>query len=86
MGDARPLDATRVLTALPLAAVLAIAGCGAARSDPPLLVPWNRIRDITLGESKMRVQADYGSEGHGYHVLQRYGNTVQGTTGSTPAE
>jgi hypothetical protein len=47
-------------------------------SDPPLLVLWNRIGDITLGESKARVQAEYGAVGHGYHVIQRYGNRTQG--------
>jgi hypothetical protein len=46
--------------------------------DPPLFVMWNRIGDIALGESKMRVEAEYGSAGHGFHVIQRYGNSVQG--------
>jgi hypothetical protein len=71
---------------LALATVLAIAGgctgigsTGTATSlDPALLVPWSRIGDIALDESKARVQREYGSEGHGYHVLQRYGDTVQG--------
>jgi len=56
------LDATRDLTVLALAAALASAGCGAARRDPPLLVPWNRIGDITLGEAKKRVEREYGQE------------------------
>ena len=47
-------------------------------ADPPLFVRWNRIGDIALGESKMRVEAEYGSVGHGFHVIQRYGNSVQG--------
>jgi hypothetical protein len=47
--------------------------------DPPRLVAWNRIGDIALGGSKTQVQAEYGTEGHGYHLLQRYGsNIVQG--------
>jgi hypothetical protein len=50
----------------------------AGAADPPLLVPWSRIGDIALGESRKRVERKYGSEGHGYHVLQRYGNAVQG--------
>jgi hypothetical protein len=46
--------------------------------DPPLLVPWNRIGNIALGGSKMRVEAEYGSAGHGFHVLRRSGNNIQG--------
>ena len=47
--------------------------------DPPLLlVPWNTIGNIALGESKTRLEREYGSAEHGYHVLQRYGDTVQG--------
>jgi hypothetical protein len=46
--------------------------------DPPLLVPWNRIGNIALGESKTRVEQEYGSVGHGFHVIQRYGDTFQG--------
>jgi hypothetical protein len=46
--------------------------------DPPLLIPWNRIGNIALGESKARVEREYGSVGHGYHVIQRDGNTVRG--------
>jgi hypothetical protein len=37
--------------------------------DPPLLVPWSRVGDITLGEPRDRVEREYGSAGHGYHVL-----------------
>jgi hypothetical protein len=52
---------------------------GAIRaSDPPVFVPWRRIGDIALGESKARVEHEYGSEGRGFHVLQRYGDAVQG--------
>ncbi len=60
------LDIHLTVSALP--AALASAGCGvgashrAAASDPPLLVPWNRIGDIPLGESKARVVHEYGTE------------------------
>lgn len=46
--------------------------------DPPFLVPWRSIGHISLGESRARVESDYGQAGNGYHVLQRYGDTVQG--------
>ena len=46
------------------AVVASFAGChsGAVQRDPPLLVPWNRIGDIALGESKSRVEHEYGSQ------------------------
>jgi hypothetical protein len=65
-------------------ACLAVAGshlCVAkAQSvgDPPLLVPWSRIGNIALGESRARVEREYGAVGHGFHVVQRYGKNVQG--------
>ena len=31
-------------------------------TDPPLLVPWSRIGDIALGESRERVERVYGSK------------------------
>jgi hypothetical protein len=46
--------------------------------DPPYLVPWRSIGHISLGESRGRVESDYGQPGNGYHVIQRYGDTVQG--------
>jgi hypothetical protein len=60
--------------------LLFAAACGgsSASSDPPVLVPWSRIGDIALGESKTRVQREFGGVGQGYRVIQRYGNTVQG--------
>lgn len=66
-----------------VAVVVTVVGAGAVRAqsagDPPVLVPWKRMGDITLGELKERVQSEYGAEGSGYHVTQRYGrNTVQG--------
>jgi hypothetical protein len=65
------------LALLALLAVPALGGCmsrsthasAASTADPPLLVPWSRIGDIALGESKTRVQHEYGSNGHGYHVF-----------------
>jgi hypothetical protein len=80
-------DMARTGTAvLALVAAVAVGGCGsrsvhagaAIQSDPPLLVPWSRIGNIALSEPRARVEREYGSVGHGYHVLQRYGDTVQG--------
>ena len=48
-------------------------------ADPPRLIPWRRIGDIYLGESKTRVDAEYDPAGNGFHVLQRYSDSVQGT-------
>ena len=69
-------------------ACLGLSGCGSTHAaasrvrgagDPRILVPWSRIGDIALGDSRARVEQEYGSVGHGYHVLQRYGkDTVQG--------
>jgi hypothetical protein len=47
-------------------------------SDPPIFVPWSRIGDISLGAYKEEAEAEYGSVGHGFHVIQRYGKNVQG--------
>jgi hypothetical protein len=47
-------------------------------SDPPLLVPWSRVGDIALGEPRDRVEREYGSAGHGYHVLDRITSGTQG--------
>jgi hypothetical protein len=46
--------------------------------DPPFLVPWRSIGHISLGESKAQVESHYGQPGNGYHVIQRYGDNVQG--------
>jgi hypothetical protein len=61
---------------LVLLAVLALAGCKShARTDPPLLVPWSRIGDISLGEPRARVEREYGKEpALGYRL---HGGTVQ---------
>jgi len=71
------LSAVLVAAALVVGLRLSDANAHVA-SDPPLLVPWSRVGNIALGESKARVEREYGSVGHGYHVLQRYGETVQG--------
>jgi hypothetical protein len=60
-----------------LAAVLALAGCASdgsrpmarTRPDAPLLVPWSRVGDISLGEPRTRVEAEYGRERGFYYVL-----------------
>lgn len=61
---------------------LGLSGCGsthvAAQRDPPLLVPWSRMGDIALGAPRSDVEHEYGSVGHGFHVVQRYGNAVEG--------
>jgi hypothetical protein len=67
-----------------LAAVLAVVALGGAgfsradRTDPPVLVPWSKIGHIALGEPAQRVEREYGTPGHGYHVLVRTGGIVQG--------
>jgi hypothetical protein len=57
---------------------LALGGCGpthrAAHShlgvnDPPLLVPWTRVGDITLGGLRSDIEQEYGSLKHGYYLL-----------------
>jgi hypothetical protein len=80
----RGLGSGAIVTAALIAGLLvlvAAAGVGAAAKngraaparastgDPPLLVPWSRVGDITLGEPRRRVEQEYGSVGHGYHVL-----------------
>lgn len=47
-------------------------------SDPPILVPWSRVGDISLGEPYIRVAAEYGRPGHGFQVWSRSGGTLQG--------
>jgi hypothetical protein len=65
-------------------ACLAVAGSHLAvakariAGDPPLLVPWSRVGDIALGAPRARVEREYGSAGHGYHVLVRNRDHVQG--------
>lgn len=51
---------------------------GRSTSDAPILVPWHRIGDISLGESKRQIERRYGSEGHGYHVLVKAQGLEQG--------
>ncbi len=69
---------TLVLALLASFAVTGIASSSPGRSDPPVLVPWHKIGDIALGESKAHVEREYGSEGHGYHVLDRVSGIIQG--------
>jgi hypothetical protein len=77
-----PTRAFAVSLVIVSTALVAVAGLPAAtiqgRSDPPLLVPWHRIGNLTLGESKASVEREYGSEGQGYHVLIRGQGIVQG--------
>jgi hypothetical protein len=47
-------------------------------SDPSLLVPWSRVGDISLGGAQARVEREYGSPGHGYHLVVRITNGLQG--------
>jgi hypothetical protein len=59
----------------------AVSGCGSthdAGHDPPLLVPWSRVGDIALGGRRSDVEHEYGSPGHGFHVVQRYGGPGPG--------
>ncbi len=46
--------------------------------QPPLLVAWHQVGDISLGEPRERVEREYGSTGSGLHVIQRYSGAVQG--------
>jgi hypothetical protein len=85
-GEASRSSATVKAGLAVVVAAAALVGCGshasrtaaAVRADPPLLISWTRAGDIALGESKARVQQEYGSVGHGFHVLQRNGDRVQG--------
>ena len=70
--------------ALALVATALAGGCGNSASgvqrsaDPPLLVPWNRVGNISLGQPRARVEREYGSPGHGYHVIVPITNGLQG--------
>jgi hypothetical protein len=39
----------------------AVTSSYARAHDPPILVPWNRIGDIALGEPKARLEQEYGA-------------------------
>ena len=78
---------TAVYVVLATGVAFVMVGCGggsaggsrsAPANDPPVLVPWHRVGDITLGEAKARVEQEYGSEGHVYHVLAAAQGIVQG--------
>jgi len=60
------------IAALSLSCASSAALAARTTTDPPRLVPWSKIGDIGLGMLKSRVQYEYGSEGDGFHVLQRY--------------
>jgi hypothetical protein len=70
--------ASALSTLLALLTALAFGGCDSGKShgssDSSLLVPWSSVGNIWLGEPRARVEQDYGSEGHGFHVIQRYGS------------
>ena len=81
------MTSMRLVAVLVLLGACAAVGASSASSgstwtsralDPPLLVPWSRAGDIALGELRGRAEREYGSVGHGFNVLQRYGDTVQG--------
>jgi hypothetical protein len=65
------------------AAAVVAGGCATSAShdgnhDPPRLVPWSKIGDISLGEPQVRVEREYGTRGHGYHVIAAQGSFTQG--------
>ena len=59
---------------MPIAAFVAALVATASTPDTPVLVPWHRVGDISLGEPRSLVEADYGK----LNVTQRYGDHVQG--------
>jgi hypothetical protein len=67
-----------------LAAIQAVFGFSSGTTherrvvSPPLLVPWQQIGDIALGEPRKRVEQEYGSVGRRFHVIQRWSGAVQG--------
>jgi hypothetical protein len=84
-GVVRVLRSGRIATASSVGTLLVLlaAACAggihdAAASDPPLLIPWSRVGDISLGERQARVEREYGSPGHGYHVQAHDGKLLQG--------
>ena len=65
----------RVLWLVALAAVGAAHGGAAARPDPPLLVPWNRVGDLRLGEPRAQVEREFGRTGT-YGSYRLHGSRV----------
>ncbi len=60
-------------------ALVCTPGSGATgNQDPPLLVPWSRVGDFSLGAPKMRVEKEYGTAGHGFHVIAQQGDFLEG--------
>jgi hypothetical protein len=72
------------LASLTFAAFLVAGGrstsapAAGATIDPPILVPWDRIGNIALGEPRARVQQNYDAQGYSYHVLGRQDGIIQG--------
>ena len=74
----RALVTSAVLLSLTTLGVRVAFASSVGASDPPLLVPWNKIGDIALDASKTRVESEYGTADGGYHVTQRYMGTAEG--------
>ena len=41
-------------------------------------MPWSRVGDIALGEPRVQVEREYGLPGHGFHIIVRQGDFLQG--------
>jgi len=65
------LAAAAILAAGPIA-----ASASRSAGDPPLMVPWARVGNISLGETQTAVYRAYGAKS--FHVVQRWGNNTQG--------
>jgi len=80
--SANAATAAAVLALLPVLATGCDSGsdhaASSARADPPLLVPWSRVGDISLGEPRARVEREYGGVGHGFHFLAGSAGLAQG--------
>jgi hypothetical protein len=72
----------RFIAVISLVAVVLVGASQAAGSvrssaaDLPVLVAWNRVGGIGLGEPRTAVYRTYGMAN--FHVLQRWGNNTQG--------
>jgi hypothetical protein len=70
-------EGVRFIAVISLATVVLVGGAQATGSvsssaaDPPVLVPWNRVGGISLGESSTAVYRSYGKAN--FHRLQRWG-------------
>jgi hypothetical protein len=61
------------VVAIIVAAALTACGTTAKCSDPPLLVPWTRVGNISLGEPFKQVAAESGRQARKYRL---HGGTV----------